>query len=385
MSKKILIISQTPTHPQNAGNRIRIYNMVSYLVDQGYEVHFLHSHQQKCDEDQMKAFWKEKYYVVNFKKAPITYKLKFSYQIRKFFNSNIKYLVTTDENYNILIDEYITELKKKISFDVVIVEYIFLSKAFLNFDDSVLKIIDTHDVMTGRHKMFLKNGKEPSWFSTTAREEKKGLDRSDVIIAIQEHEKKFFNKISKRKVVNVGHILGLYDPINPGYARRKLLFVGSKNPINEFGIKNFLDSIYPVILEKIPDVELIIAGKICDDLKEMNGVKLIGEVESMKTAYDMADVIINPLILGTGLKIKMIEALGYSKVVISSTIGAEGLEGGAGESFLIADTADEFVEQIQKVIEDKSLYKQIIVNAKKFAGKWNKNNTEQLLNVINEN
>ncbi len=121
MSKKILIISQTPTHPQNAGNRIRIYNMASYLIDQGFDVHFLHSHQQKCDEDKMKEYWKGKYHVVKFKKAPITYKLKFSYKVRKFIDPNVKYLVTTDENYNILLDDYINQFNKKITFYAVIV------------------------------------------------------------------------------------------------------------------------------------------------------------------------------------------------------------------------------------------------------------------------
>ena len=382
MSKKILFISQTPTHPQNAGNRVRIFNMASFLINQGHEVHFLHSFQQLCDEYQMKAFWKDKYHVVKYKKPVIKQENKYVNKAKHFLNRNLKYQIKTDDTYNLLLNDYIKDLKKRMSFDIVIVEYIFLSKAFLNFDKNVLKIIDTHDLMTNRHKMFLKNGKEPSWFSTTAKEEKKGLERADIIIAIQEHDKKFFTRLTKKKVVNVGHILGLYEPHNPKQARKKLLFVGSKNPINQYGISHFLDNIYPLILEKIPGIELIIAGNICDDLKEMEGVKLLGEVESMKTAYDMADIVINSLILGTGLKIKMIEALGYSKAVISTAVGAEGLEEGAGKSYLLAEKSEDYVDAINKILADPEAYSGLCHNARYLAEIWNKRNASQLTELF---
>lgn len=382
MSKKILFISQTPTHPQNAGNRVRIFNMASFLINQGHEVHFLHSFQQLCDEDQMKAFWKDKYHVVKYKKPVIKQENKYVNKAKHFLNRNLKYQIKTDDIYNLLLDDYIKDLKKRISFDIVIVEYIFLSKAFLNFDKNVLKIIDTHDLMTDRHKMFLKNGKEPSWFSTTAKEEKKGLERADIIIAIQEHDKKFFTRLTKRKVVNVGHILRLHEPVNPDYARNKLLFVGSINPINQYGISHFLENIYPLILEKIPGIELIIAGNICDDLKEMEGVKLLREVENIKTAYDMTDIVINSLILGTGLKIKMIEALGYSKAVISTAVGAEGLEDGVGKSYLLADTPEEYVDAINKILTDPEAYSGLCHNARYLAETWNKRNASQLTELF---
>lgn len=386
MCKKILFISQTPTHPQNAGNRIRIFNMASFLVNQGHEVHFLHSFQQVCDEDAMKEYWKDKYHVVKYKRT-ILKKVRnkfdqYTDKAKDFLFPDLKYFVNIDDTYNLLLDDYIRNLINKISFDIVIVEYIFLSKALLNFDETVLKIIDTHDVMTNRHKIFLKEGKEPSWFSTTSKEEKKGLDRADIIIAIQENEKKFFNKLTNKKVVNVGHILGLYKPVNTNLPRNKILFVGSQNPINQYGINHFLENIYPLILEKIPEIELIIAGKICKDLQEAKGVRLLGEVENMKTAYDMADIVINPLILGTGLKIKMIEALGYSKAVISTVVGAEGLEDGAGKSYLIADTPEEYVDEINKILYNNEIYRELCKDARNFADMWNNNNTSQLLELI---
>jgi hypothetical protein len=55
--KKILVVSMTPTHPPNAGNRIRILGMSRWLREQGHEVHFLYSDQGWGDNEGMKAFW----------------------------------------------------------------------------------------------------------------------------------------------------------------------------------------------------------------------------------------------------------------------------------------------------------------------------------------
>ena len=49
-SKKILVISPTPTHPQNAGNRIRIYNLVSNLKELGHDVHFLYEGRESISD-----------------------------------------------------------------------------------------------------------------------------------------------------------------------------------------------------------------------------------------------------------------------------------------------------------------------------------------------
>lgn len=382
MSKKILIISPTPTHPTNAGNRIRILNIVDYLIKQGHEVHFLYSDQEKCDEKSMKKYWGDRLYIVKYAKPKPKPENKYAKMIRNRFNSNIKYYSGVDDHYNIYLDDYIGQLLQKQSFDIVFVEYIFNTKAFFHFPAAVIKILDTHDRMTDRHKLFLKEGKKPIWYSTSKNEEKKGLDRADIIIAIQEKEKSFFFRLTNKTVISVGHLVQLVPPVNMGPPREKILFIGSNNPSNLYGINDFIHDVFPLLQKDIPDMELLIAGNICSAIDDFKGVRKLGEVDDIKTAYDMADIVINPLTIGTGLKIKMIEALGYSKAVISTAVGAEGLENGAGKSYLLADRPEEYVNEINKIISDPEVYNSLCNNARSFAGMWNNNNTTQLLELI---
>ncbi len=383
MSKKILIISPTPTHPQNAGNRIRIYNMVSFLISQGHEVFFLYSNQEDCDEDGMRHFWGDRYFQVKYKKPKPTEKQLYYKKIKTRLNKHYQYYTNVDDQYNLLLDQEIQKVAGKISFDIVMVEYIFLSKAFLNFDKKVLKVIDTHDVMTNRHKLFLREGKKPIWYSTTKCQERKGIKRADVIIAIQEHEKQHFSRLANRKIVNVGHVVKLEPPVSD-IPRKKLLFVGSNNPSNLYGINDFLSDIFNSLREKYHDLELIIAGNICDKLDDHKGVLKLGVVENLDEAYDMADIVINPLTIGTGLKIKMIEALGYSKAVLSTDVGAEGLEEGKNKSYLVTNTLDDYLKALNVLFTDQQKYNMICREAGKLADSWNQSNYKQLENIFNQ-
>jgi hypothetical protein len=382
MARKILLISPTPTHPTNAGNRIRILNMAGYLMDLGHEVHFLYSRQEDADEQAMEKYWGDRYFAVDYKKPEPTPGQKLRRRLLQRINYHYQFYCTVDEHYNILLDDKINELHSKHQYDTVLVEYIFLSKAFLNFSKEVLKVIDTHDVMTDRHKLFLKEGKKPIWYSTPFREEKKGIRRADVIIAIQEREKDHFNRMTFKKVINVGHMVKLREEVLE-LPRKKLLFVGSNNPSNHYGILEFLEVDFPMVRRAYPDMELLITGNICGRLEEVpEGVVLLGEVEDLAKAYDQVDLVINPLKIGTGLKIKMIEAMGLSKVVLSTPVGAEGLEDSAGSGYLLYRNRHELVEGITETLENQERYRELCRGAAETARNWNAMNGAGLLEVF---
>jgi len=382
MARKILIISPTPTHPTNAGNRIRILNMASFLITQGHEVHFLYSRQENADEEAMKKFWGDRFFAVDYKKPEPSSSQKWIKAIRMRLNHHYEYYCTVDEHYNVFLDEKIRELNDRHHYDTVLAEYIFQSKAFLNFDEKVLKVIDTHDVMTDRHKLFLKEGKKPIWYSTPFREEKKGVKRADVIIAIQEREKDHFRRMTRHKVINVGHIVKVTRSFDE-QPEKKLLFVGSNNPSNHYGILEFLERDFPKVREAYPGMELLIAGNICGRLEQVpEGVRLLGEVDDLEAVYDMVDLVINPLTIGTGLKIKMIEAMGLSKVVFSTPVGAEGLEDSAGTSYLIYHNSTELVEAINLTLNDPAKYRDLCIKAAETAENWNKKNGVELTKVF---
>lgn len=382
MNKKILIISPTPTHPANAGNRVRILNMAGFLMSQGHEVHFLFSRQEEANEIAMGSFWGNNLWIIDYIPECRSVPYRYFKQIKSFFCVRHKYCSQVDDHYNTLLDEAIIKIKNQVEFDAVIVEYIFQSKALLHFDSKVLKLIDTHDVMTGRHKLFLKEGKEPSWYSTSFGQEKKGIRRADIVIAIQEKEKLHFSRMTDKPVITVGHLVAVNHQVSPD-PRKALLFVGSDNPSNYYGILDFLNKDFPLIKAAFPSMELIIAGNVCKRLENIPaGVNLLGELDDLSEAYGRSELVINPLTIGTGLKIKMIEAMGRSKLVLSTPVGAEGMETSAGKSFLLYRNSEELIGQLKQVFSDRSRYMEISRAACELAEEWNHRNSQELSGIF---
>ena len=243
----------------------------------------------------------------------------------------------------------------------------------------MLKLIDTHDVFTDRHLLHLKQDVRPVWFSTTAKEEKKGLSRADALIAIQDKEAKFFKKLVEDiRVISIGHITTVVSPSPANEQSNNILIIASYNDSNLHATNTFLTMIFPEIRKKVPDSKIILAGKLCTKIEDQDGLLKMGEVEDLGNVYKLADVVVNPVIFGTGLKIKTIEALGYSKPLVTTPVGAEGLEDGINSAYLVAETSEEFAEKVINVLKNRELARNLSVEAYEFARNWNRKCMHQL-------
>ena len=92
-----------------------------------------------------------------------------------------------------------------IYFDIVLVNYAFFSKCFDYLDKNILKILDTHDVMTGRKEMLLDNNLPVDFFYTTAEQERIALERASLVLAIKPSEGKHFRNLAATPVLVLGH------------------------------------------------------------------------------------------------------------------------------------------------------------------------------------
>jgi hypothetical protein len=115
---------------------------------------------------------------------------------------------------------------------------------------------------------------------------------------------------------------------------------------------------------------------------DQEGIVKMGELSSLKSIYDLSDIVINPLTIGTGLKIKSIEALGFSKALISTSVGADGLEEGINSAFLLANNAEEFCNALNSIIFDKNTYLNLCNKATEFVENWNSEIKDKLSNLL---
>ena len=336
------------------------------------------------DIDKMKKYWGDYYYHIPYTRAHKKLNRRFR-KLKKTFKLKSAFTYTIDEWYDPMIDQHVSELLKKVRFDVVMVEYVFFSKVLCNFYKNVLKIIDTHDVFTDRHLLHIRKGIKPKWFSTTARDERKGLLRADVVIAIQDKEAIFFESLLNNscKVISVGHITNLCPQDFEAINNNRILIIASNNAANLHATTQFMTNVYPKIKNIVPNVEVILVGTLCDSIEDYEGLVKIGKVDDLSGIYRTAAVVINPTTFGTGLKIKTIEALGYSKPLVTTPVGAEGLEDGDNIAFLIAHTKIEFAEKVINILTDPVLSKRLSLNANEFARKWNHRCMSQLERLLN--
>ncbi len=403
-TKKILIISDVPSHPKSAGNRTRICDFLFNLKKLGCEIHFVYENKElvrtehhKPDIKAMKKAW-DKVYTVPLNKYVLYCFIdkgigKIGILLRKIWPKmywllkkikekfKIEKAPNIDDLYSPPLDKVIRKISKRERFDIVLAEYIYQSKALDYFDDSVLKIIDTHDVLTSENAIEA-NKRFRDFTIYSKKEESKAFNRADIVIAIQDEEKKYFKQITDKKVVTIGHVIGLHKPIKSISKRKNILFVGFINHSNKYGMRFFIKKVFPKVKAKLPDAKLIVAGKICKFIPNEEGVVKLGFVNDIEKVYAIGDIVICPLFFGTGLKIKAVEALGYCKPLVITSFGAKGIEKGKNKAFLVADTAEEFAEAIEKIFSDKKLYKNLSKNAHKFMKEYNQKNIETLKSVF---
>lgn len=369
--------------------------MALALREQRHEVFFLYVRQvADCDVDQMRSFWGERFWAVPYKnplsvagwKRRVKTKLDL-HRGRLLKSQDIQqralYTFGIDDWYDGELDTNIVSLCK-IPFDVVLVEYVFFSKALNNFGSNVFKVIDTLDVFSNRHQLFLQNNLKPTWFSTTPAQEALGLSRADAVIAINADDADRLEGITNRPITTVGHIVPLVEPTFANDPSQNILFVGSNNPINVHSIHNFMQDIWPRVRAQNENARLIIAGDVCDYLDPCDGVVCLGRVQELSQVYAMARLAINPVFIGTGISIKTVEALGYSKPVITTPIGARGLSVQSCPAIRIAESSQGFVDQILDLLVRDELMRDLSNVAFAFASEWNQLQRQSLLNLFGQ-
>ena len=156
--------------------------------------------------------------------------------------------------------------------------------------------------------------------------------------------------------VNVSHFQNM-----PASAKtRSIVFTGLMNyPPNVDAVMWFCHDVWPTLRQHIPDLQFNIVGRSPQPkvvaLGRQPGVHVTGEVPDTRPYVTEALALVVPLRSGGGTRLKILEAMAMGCPVISTRLGAEGLDVVNGESILLADRPDELVQQVQLLLQDATL------------------------------
>jgi hypothetical protein len=313
----VLFIAPLPTHPPIQGSRQRALDVCRAFQRRGARVTVLVWEGEQFDAaaiEAMQVAWDD---VVIVRRDPAYRRQRRSHAA----------FYALDDWYDPALTRVVADLARVRRFDVCVTTYVWMSAALEALPEDCARVIDTQDVFGGRAAQFYLRGQAPVWYYTTPSEEGRGLDRADLVVAIQQSEADVLQARARARVMTVG-FLGEARRLPPRAADGTLVagFIGSGNPFNVASVLTMVEAMRAALGRRA--CPLLAAGPICDVLRRTPGnpFELMGVVADVETFYAAIDVALNPMQGGTGLKIKTVEALAFGRAMIGTEAAFEGVE-----------------------------------------------------------
>ena len=162
-----------------------------------------------------------------------------------------------------------------------------------------------------------------------------------------------------------------FTPSKNGMKPHSLVFTGSMDwePNND-AIFYFIKHIYPLIKKKVQEISFTIVGRDPSDAliklaSKDKSIELTGRVDDVRPYIANSCLYIVPLRIGGGTRLKILEAMAMGKTVISTSIGAEGLEVTSEENIILADEPQVFAKRALELFENNNLRKNIESSGRK--------------------
>jgi hypothetical protein len=218
-----------------------------------------------------------------------------------------------------------------------------------------LSAVISHDVVHERAQNFRAAGHRvhPADFSAT--HEAQRLSAVDTVIAIQWDDARALARLAPHAHVVVSPVVveadsAPRDRTRPG----RCLFVGSGSLHNVEAVTWFLQNCWPDISLRYQGAELHVVGTVCARLQATpDGVVLRGEVADLAEEYARAEVVVAPLRTGSGLKVKVVEALCHGAATVTTPVGAQGLGGLRPRPYVLAETVAQVVDEVVGLLVDR--------------------------------
>lgn len=385
MSLKVCILSPKMPWPPRDGGAIAVLSLATGLADVGAQVTLLACNTQKH------------YYPVSKLPEELTSKIKVRATdvdtrvkplaaLANLLFSRKAYVAQRFESTAFARD--LAGLLNEGSFDIVQLESPYMG-AYINIirkHSAATIVLRTHNIENEIWKRRAKQSKNPllKWyFSSLARRIKameiRKAQEADALVPISKRDGDYFNQMAgKRKQlvcpVGIEHL----PADNGNNEGGGMFYIGALDwGPNQEGLRWFISKVWP-LLNSHETCKLAIAGRNAPrwliQLLNRKGIDYHGEVADARTFMNNYQVMLVPLLSGSGLRVKIIEAMALGKCVVTTGIGAEGIDAQHGKELLIADQADDFARICKNLCADPAHAKEIGEKARAFANRHYTNN-----------
>jgi succinoglycan biosynthesis protein ExoO len=239
--------------------------------------------------------------------------------------------------------------------DVLLLDYAFLTPCIgLVKRGDTPSIVVMHDLFSARAPQFDSLKQADSAARLSEAEEMALLSAADLVVAIQGEEAETVRRCLPQKSVVVAPmaVQPAAQP-NPGDPDT-ILFVGSNTAPNVDGLRWFIEGAWPCIRATRPSARLIVAGSVAWSYSpQVEGVEYLGVVSELEDLYRRAGVVISPLRVGSGLKVKLVEAMGWGKAIVATSVTAQGIGSLVEGAIILAEEPEEFAAEVVALTNDE--------------------------------
>lgn len=245
-------------------------------------------------------------------------------------------------------------LREHHKFDAILFQYAYNAYLLDAIYYDVLTLVDTHDLFSRRPYRY-RHMLEP--MTMTFDEEGQLLDRFNCALLCELSEWQAAKTMLKRAIPiycsSIQQPVGVpFPPMGSQFG-----YIASGNPLNREGLGWFLDNIWP--LYKNAHAKLHIFGDVCDAIANQQYIRQVflhGRIEDARDAYRTCNIMINPVLNGTGIKIKTLEALAYGRPIITTPEGARGMDQLIGHGIWLARNRGDFLSGMYALANDCFLF-----------------------------
>lgn len=249
--------------------------------------------------------------------------------------------------------------------DVAVCDFL---SASLNFPDAlqIPSVLFQHNVehaLWNRQALHERNPVKRAVFSIEAakmrRYERSTVGRFDHVVAVSESDKALLSAMtdaSRITVVPTGVDVAAYRGAVSESASLNVMFLGSMDwPANIDGVEFFCEQVWPRVIAAVPGARFQVVGR--NPPRRIvrlasNSVEIVGAVKSVISNLRAAPVFAVPLRIGGGTRLKIYEAMAAERAIVSTSVGAEGLDYTDGVDLVIADEAGAFANEVIALLRD---------------------------------
>jgi glycosyltransferase involved in cell wall biosynthesis len=349
--------------PVDTGGRIRSYNILRHLAAR-HDATFLSYYPGERDEAYERELAQQFPGSVAFAAGAPAGRFAQALHYATWLPSPAPYSVAkfTDPTVQQRLGQLIAERRP----DVAVCD--FLSPS-LNFPDplpipSVLFQHNVEHVLWDRQARHERNPGKKVAFTVEAakmrRYERRAVQRFHHVVAVSENDRSLMSEMtssSRITVVRTGVDTSTYRlDASVGQAHRRVMFLGSMDwPANIDGVDLFCQEIWPRVVEAVPDARFQVVGRNPPARIQRlasDSVEIVGGVPSVMPYLQGAPVFVVPLRIGGGTRLKIYEAMAAARAIVSTTVGAEGLDYTDGRDIVIADEPATFAAAVIRLLRD---------------------------------